>query len=234
MFSIIEVPKKEGSPCPETMTQKVGDTHMKPVNKKKQQSEQTKKKIADAARALFIQKGYKATSIEDLVKTTGCSAGNIYYHFKSKEGLFLHLIEEWDREWEETWLEKEPQYSTTVDKLYGMAEHLALDQLNHPLTKAADEFYNNTEKTSDVEERTSAMVKRYLDFNRQLLQKGIDNGEFDVTDVSGLAIVLDSLLYGLNLHSRYMEREQALATYRLAMDVFLHGITRKSRSFFYQ
>ncbi|MED1915698.1 TetR/AcrR family transcriptional regulator, partial [Bacillus thuringiensis] len=77
------------------------------MNKKKQQTEQTKKKIADASRILFMQKGYKATSIEDIVKATGYSGGNIYYHFKSKEGLFLHLIEVWNREWEETWLAKE-------------------------------------------------------------------------------------------------------------------------------
>ena len=199
------------------------------MNKKKQQSEQTKRKVADAARALFVQKGYKATSIEDIVKATGCSAGNIYYHFKSKEGLFLHLIEEWDREWEETWLAKESFYHTTFDKLYGMAEHLALHELNHPLTKVVDEFFNNAEKDSQVEERIQEMVQSYLDFNRQLLQRGIDHGEFEITDVSGLAIVLDSLLYGLSQHSRSMGREEALATYKLAMDVFLHGIAKKSR-----
>ncbi|KPV60577.1 TetR family transcriptional regulator [Paenibacillus sp. A3] len=199
------------------------------MNKKKQQTEQTKKKIADAARALFAQKGYKATSIEDIVKATGCSAGNIYYHFKNKEGLFLYLIEEWNTEWDKTWLDKETLYPTTIDKLYGMAEHLALDQLNHPLTKAADEFFNNSEKAPDVEERIHEMVKGYLDFNRQLLQRGIDKHEFETTNVTGLAIILDSLMLGLNQHSRRMEREEALEAYRLAMDVFLHGITKPTR-----
>ncbi|GAA0137443.1 TetR/AcrR family transcriptional regulator [Paenibacillus sp. YSY-4.3] len=199
------------------------------MNKKKLQSEQTKKKMADAARALFIQKGYKATSIEDIVKATGCSAGNIYYHFKNKEGLFLYLIDEWNLEWEETWQAKEPLYPTTIDKLYGMAEHLALDQLNHPLTRAADEFYNNSEKASDVEERIHEIVKGYLIFNQQLLQKGIDNGEFKNTNVDGLAIILDSLLLGLSQHARNMDRGETLEAYRLAMDVFLHGIAKRPK-----
>ncbi|TYA14558.1 TetR/AcrR family transcriptional regulator [Paenibacillus faecis] len=194
------------------------------MNKKKQQTEQTKKRIADAAKELFVQKGYKATSIEDIVKATGCSAGNIYYHFKSKEGLFLHLIEEWNREWEENWLTKEPLYPTTIEKLYGMAEHLANDQFNHPLTKAIDEFYTNAEKASDIEERMNDMVKGYIAFNEQLLQRGIDNGEFRSRDVTGLAIILESLIIGLNQHTLRMDRERALETYRLAMDVFLHGI----------
>ncbi|GIP60421.1 TetR/AcrR family transcriptional regulator [Paenibacillus sp. FSL W8-0186] len=199
------------------------------MNKKKRQSEQTKKKMADAARALFVQKGYKATSIEDIVKATGCSAGNIYYHFKNKEGLFLYLIDEWNLEWEETWLAKEPLYLTTIDKLHGMAEHLALDQLNHPLTRAADEFYNNSEKASDVEERINEIVKGYLIFNQQLLQKGIDNGEFKNTNVEGLAIILDSLLLGLSQHARNMDRQETLEAYQLAMDVFLHGIAKPSK-----
>lgn len=198
------------------------------MNKKQQQTEQTKKKIADASRALFIKKGYKATSIEEIVKATGCSAGNIYYHFKSKEGLFLHLIEDWDKEWEETWLAKESLYPTTIDKLYGMAEHLALEQINHPLTKAVDEFFNNAEKNPEVEERIEQLVKGYVSFNKQLLQRGIDNGEFKLANVTGIAVILDSLFYGLSQHSRRMDRGEALAAYRLAMDVFLHGIAKSA------
>ncbi|MFC6227901.1 TetR/AcrR family transcriptional regulator [Paenibacillus allorhizosphaerae] len=199
------------------------------MNKKKQQTEQTKKKIADSARSLFAQKGYKATSIEDIVKATGCSAGNIYYHFKNKEGLFLYLLEDWNREWDKTWLAKEKLYATTTEKLYGMAEYLALDQLSHPLTKAADEFFNNSEKAPEVEERINEMVKGYIDFNRQLLQRGIDHDEFEIANVTGLAIILDGLMLGLNQHSRRMDREEALAAYRLAMDVFLLGIAKRTR-----
>lgn len=196
------------------------------INKKQQQTEQTKKKIAEASKALFIKKGYKGTAIEEIVKATGCSAGNIYYHFKSKEGLFLHLVEEWDREWEETWLAKEGLYATTADKLYGMAEHLALEQLNHPLTKTIDEFFNNAEKNSEAEERIGQMIQGYINFNKQLLREGIDAGEFKDADATGLAVILDSLVYGLGQHTRRMERGEALAAYRLAVDVFLHGIAR--------
>lgn len=194
------------------------------LNKKQQQTEQTKKRIADASRPLFIHKGFNATSIDDIVKATGCSAGNIYYHFKSKEGLFLHLIEEWDREWEETWLAKEASYHTTAEKLYGLVEHLAIQQHNHPLTKAIDEFHNNTVKDAAVEERINEMVAGYIHFNKQLLQSGVERGEFRQTDVAGLAVILDSLLYGLSFHTRKMGPEEALAAHRLAIDVFLHGV----------
>lgn len=197
-------------------------------NKKQLQSEQTKSRVAEAARTLFVQKGYKATSIEDIVEATGSSKGNIYYHFKSKEGLFLYLINEWDQEWERKWREKEPNYTTSIDKLYAIAEHMVLDDLNHPLTKAADEFFNNEEKTSEIEERMSEMVERHLKFNRDLLQQGIDSGEFKPQDVNGLAIVLESLFIGLGQMSRKPKKSasEALELYQLAFKVFLHGIVK--------
>lgn len=133
------------------------------------------------------------------------------------------MLDEWNQEWDETWLAKEHLYKTTGEKLYGMAEHLALDQLNHPLTRAIDEF-NHSDKPTEVEEHISKMVKEYLRFNQQLLQQGVDKGEFKAADVYGLAMILDGLLFGVSQHTRKMNREDTLAAYRLAIDVFMHGI----------
>ncbi|QJX77735.1 TetR/AcrR family transcriptional regulator [Priestia megaterium] len=198
------------------------------MNKKKLQSEQTKRKVADAAKALFSQKGYKATSIEEIVEATGSSKGNIYYHFKSKEGLFLYLIDEWDLEWERNWKERESLYKTTRDKLFGIAEQIILDDLNHPLTKAADEFFNNEEKGNDIEERIDEMVKRHVEFNRELLQKGIDEGEFSPKNAEQLAVILEGLFVGMSRMSRKMNTENALQLYHSAIDVFLNGIIARS------
>ncbi|GFZ90517.1 TetR family transcriptional regulator [Paenibacillus marchantiophytorum] len=195
------------------------------MNKKQLQSESTKKRVADAARSLFVQKGYKATSIEDIVGATGSSKGNIYYHFKSKEGLFLYLIEEWDREWEAQWKEKESLYPTTTEKMFGIAEQMVLEDLNHPLTKAANEFFNNEEKASDVEERITELVNGHLKFYETLIQQGIDSGEFKQSNVKGLSVIFESLTMGLSQMSQKLSQKDALALYRLAIQVFLNGIT---------
>ncbi|MEO2205488.1 TetR family transcriptional regulator C-terminal domain-containing protein [Paenibacillus pabuli] len=195
------------------------------MNKKQLQTEQTKKKLADASRALFVQKGYKATSIEDIVAATGSSKGNIYYHFKSKEGLFLYLIDEWDREWEENWASKEHLYKTSTEKVHGLMEQLVLDDMNHPLTKAADEFFTGEKKENDIEERIALMFERHIQFNRQLVQQGIENGEFKEDNVDHLALILESTIIGLSQLSRGMKPEEAVALYRQAANVFLHGIS---------
>jgi AcrR family transcriptional regulator len=52
-----------------------------------------KEAIIRAATKLFTEKGFKETSIHDLSKLTGVAEGTIFYHFKNKEGLFLHILE---------------------------------------------------------------------------------------------------------------------------------------------
>lgn len=200
------------------------------MNKKQLQSEQTKKKVASAARALFAQKGYKGTSIEDIVEATESSKGNIYYHFKSKEGLFLYLLEEWDLEWEQKWNEQQARYETSTEKLYAIVEQSVMDDFSHPLTKAADEFFNHEEKTNEVEKRMTVMIDRHLEFNKRLIQEGIDRGELEPMQVEHLAIILESLFFGLNqLSRRSYAMDEVLTIYRTAVKVVLHGIASSNR-----
>lgn len=42
---------------------------------------------------LFYQKGYNATSIDDILKELSLSKGAFYHHFKSKEDFFISIIQ---------------------------------------------------------------------------------------------------------------------------------------------
>ena len=50
--------------------------------------EETVKLILDAATHLFVEKGYDATSLQDIISETKLSKGAIYHHFSSKEKIF--------------------------------------------------------------------------------------------------------------------------------------------------
>lgn len=50
--------------------------------------EETVKLILDAATNLFVEKGYDATSLQDIINETNLSKGAIYHHFSSKEEIF--------------------------------------------------------------------------------------------------------------------------------------------------
>lgn len=78
-------------------------TATKPAGKKKPhhrraQGQETRRQIMLASGRLFASRGYKATSVRDLVAVSGAGLSNILYHFKSKERLFLATIEHFTTE----------------------------------------------------------------------------------------------------------------------------------------
>jgi len=52
-----------------------------------------KEVILKSAARLFSEKGFKYTSMAELSKVTGAAEGTIFYHFKTKEDLFLSILE---------------------------------------------------------------------------------------------------------------------------------------------
>lgn len=48
----------------------------------------------EAARAVFLDHGYEATSVNDIVRKAGGSLATLYGQFGNKEGLFLAVVED--------------------------------------------------------------------------------------------------------------------------------------------
>jgi len=53
-----------------------------------------RQQIAQAAMQLFIQHGYRETSMDQIAAEADVSKHTIYNHFQSKEGLFIELVEQ--------------------------------------------------------------------------------------------------------------------------------------------
>lgn len=51
----------------------------------------TRKTLIDAARKLFVDKGFTATTIADICDASNYTKGALFHHFKSKEALFLEI-----------------------------------------------------------------------------------------------------------------------------------------------
>ncbi|MBY7142633.1 TetR/AcrR family transcriptional regulator [Virgibacillus sp. NKC19-3] len=195
------------------------------MNKKQTKSILTKKKIAEAAKNLFIEKGYASTSIENITEATGVSKGNIYYHFESKEGLFIHVLDEWEKEWMEQWEDQKKQYATTIEQLHGIAKHLVINDYNHPLTNVADEFFSHEKSNTLVQNQLYKTINIRISYSQKLLAEGMQSGELKADDSLLLAKIFDTLLYGLNNICRDLNMEDTLDLYKKAIDTFLYGIS---------
>jgi AcrR family transcriptional regulator len=64
-------------------------------------SAESRREILNAARQLFAEKGYSATSIADIVERAGKSIGLPYYHFGSKKQIFLTIWNEYQQSQED-------------------------------------------------------------------------------------------------------------------------------------
>jgi AcrR family transcriptional regulator len=59
---------------------------------REQSKDQTRLRLLDAAQAIFMKKGFVATSVEDIAAAAGYTRGAFYSNFSSKTELFLELL----------------------------------------------------------------------------------------------------------------------------------------------
>lgn len=62
--------------------------------RKQQERQARRRRIQRAAREVFAEKGYAKTSIEQVARRATLSVGAIYLYFRSKEDLYISLLEE--------------------------------------------------------------------------------------------------------------------------------------------
>lgn len=75
---------------------------------------QSKIKLLDAALQIIRERGYTATTVDDVCKSAGITKGSFFHHFKSKEELALEATKYWGE---------------TTDQLFANA---AYQQINDP------------------------------------------------------------------------------------------------------
>ena len=56
-----------------------------------------RKRLMDAAILLFTNRGYAATSVREIVEMAGVTKPALYYHFESKEGIYLAILQDLER-----------------------------------------------------------------------------------------------------------------------------------------
>jgi TetR/AcrR family transcriptional regulator, acrAB operon repressor len=62
------------------------------MKRSKEDAEQTRDRLIDAALKVFCRKGYAATSLEDVAREAALTRGAVYHHFGGKVGLYNALI----------------------------------------------------------------------------------------------------------------------------------------------
>ena len=56
----------------------------------------TRERLLDAAERVFAEKGFYQAAVDEIVEVSGTSKGSVYFHFPSKESLFLAVMDHLD------------------------------------------------------------------------------------------------------------------------------------------
>ncbi|PIE95594.1 TetR family transcriptional regulator C-terminal domain-containing protein [Bacillus fungorum] len=195
------------------------------MNKRRYDSEVTKKDIMEHASLLFSQKGYNQTSVGDISKASGYSKGHIYYHFKNKEELFVLLAQETMKNWYEKWAAKEFTYSTATEKLYGIAIHV-LYNYQTPLLKSGQELASNPKSSPESIKKLFDLTIVPMSTYRTILKEGVEKKEFKDGNLDEWTILLGTWLGGLCQLTNTQELKTLEPLFNQAITIFLRSIKK--------
>lgn len=171
----------------------------------------TKRKIFETSMKLFAEKGYDATSIEEITATVGVAKGTLYYHFSSKEEIFKFLIEEGVKLLKNSIAIKTDKLENSLDKIRAIVliQIKVLVKYESFMTIILSQIWG----TDPRSQLCKGYVFDYIQMIEEIVQEGINKGEI----VEGDANVIASGIFGFTCSSliykmRHQETQIDVAT----------------------
>ena len=151
----------------------------------------TKRKIFETSMKLFAEKGYDATSIEEITATVGVAKGTLYYHFSSKEEIFNFLVEEGLKLLQNSIDIKTAKRENYIDKIKAIVliQIKIVAKYEDIITILLSQFWGNEERN----EKCQNHVYEYISKIEKIVQDGINKKEIKNGDARAIA----SEIYGL-------------------------------------
>jgi len=212
---------------------------MKSAIRRKQQQEDLRAKILDAARELFVAEGVESVSMRKIAEKIGYSATTLYIYFKDKESL-LHTLCDRDFDTFQESLKKIGRISDPIERIQKLGQAYIAFALEYPshyrLLFMTPHNPRRAEDECEIE-RGNPDQDSYA-FLRATVVEGLAAGVFrdEYQDADLLSQVLWSALHGVaSLHLikckddwiQWRPVEQVAQT---ANDAIIRGLTRSKKS----
>lgn len=160
----------------------------------------TKRKIFETSMKLFAQKGYDATSIEEITATVGVAKGTLYYHFSSKEEIFNFLVDEGMKLLQNSIDIKIAKSNNTVDKLRAviLIQVKIIAKYEDFMTIVLSQIWGHEPRNIMCKDK----VIEYIKTIEELVKEGMEKEEMEKGDPEVIAsgifgLTCSSLIYKL-------------------------------------
>lgn len=184
----------------------------------------TRQIILKAALECFSKNGYVNTSISDIVNHSGISKGGIYWHFKSKEEMFVQMIEEEYELWLTSIYSTLSTISDPIEKLKKYGE-MFYSQIDIPIFKLIPESYWG-EVGEQYRERLNKCYSKDDELIHSIFTEAINKNQIKINDAKALTWIYISMLEGLfaNLSLRSNDKDELIKYFEQGINIFLEGI----------
>ena len=163
-------------------------------------SEETQARILEAAVKQFSISGYNKASVDSICAAAGISKGAFYHHFKTKQDVFLALLDGWlqtfDQAIEASKDRPVPETFQMMTEYFPYIFQSASENLPMFL-----EFLLQASRDETVWQASIAPYRRYHKHFASLIKKGIAEGSFADVDPNLAARLIVSAAMGLLLQS---------------------------------
>ena len=183
----------------------------------------TKRKIFETSMKLFAEKGYDATSIEEITATVGVAKGTLYYHFSSKEEIFNFLVEEGVKLLLNSIDIKTDKLNNYIDKIKAIVliEVKIVFKYEDLITILLSQFYGKEQRNQKCQKH----IYEYINKIEEIVKKGIEAKQIKNGDSKAIAseiygLICSSLVYKL----RNRENFEVMKLYKEFEGTVIEGL----------
>jgi TetR/AcrR family acrAB operon transcriptional repressor len=173
------------------------------VRRTKDEAQETRNRILDAAERMFSEYGVSRTSLEEIAESAGVTRGAIYWHFKDKSDLFAAMVNRVTLPMEAMVARSSDE--TVADPL-ALLKECAVTCLKRTATdpqcqRVFDVVTHKCEylgEMASVKRRISSIQKGCVDSSEQAIRNAVKRGLLPRSVNPRLAAIgLDAMLFGL-------------------------------------
>ena len=149
-------------------------------------SDKVRKKIIDAASALYARKGYGATSIQEISETANVALPVTYHYVKKKSGIMRLIMEDVLNIFQESLIEEIKDIVDPVEKL-AIAVILYLRVLDRQREKVLLLYQKSSSLDRRSKKRIMGLEVQVSEIFSTIIKEGIAQGVFKTVDVDLMA-----------------------------------------------
>ncbi|MBP1635679.1 MAG: transcriptional regulator, TetR family [Acidobacteria bacterium] len=155
-----------------------------------EQDRHTRSRLLAAAVQVFNKKGYSAASVREIVELASVTKPALYYHFGSKEGVLLAILQEGLEEFRQTAARAAGEPGTTRERLAGLCEQFyGLFTENVPLIQVVHRAFHDP--AGNVPDFDPLEFERSLEASlRRIVEEGVASGELRAVDSADVALAV--------------------------------------------